>query len=188
MGTRPLLHALCFAIAAAVLGALTACGDGAQTNKAAAPGTQSGQVVLNRGNGAEPASLDPHLVQGNWENNIVGDMLVGPDDRRRQGRADPRRSRKLGNVSRWSDLDLPSARSSMVGWPAGDGGRFCFRLAAHPRSEDRGLLRLLSLSDQERRSREHRQDCRQANSASPRPTTRRWSSRSRIPHPISSST
>ena len=71
------MHMTWIAICAAALGALAACGDGTQANKGTAPGTTSGQMVLNRGNGAEPASLDPHLVQGNWENNIVGDMLIG---------------------------------------------------------------------------------------------------------------
>lgn len=33
--------------------------------------------TLNRGNGAEPDTLDPHKAQGNWENNIVGDMFMG---------------------------------------------------------------------------------------------------------------
>ena len=30
-----------------------------------------------RGNSAEPDSLDPHKIQTTWENNIVGDMLMG---------------------------------------------------------------------------------------------------------------
>ena len=77
MTTRTRLHMTWFAICAAALGALAACGDGAQTNKAAAPGASTGQVVLNRGNGAEPASLDPHRVNGNWEDHIVGDMILG---------------------------------------------------------------------------------------------------------------
>jgi oligopeptide transport system substrate-binding protein len=34
-------------------------------------------ATLNRGNGAEPDSLDPHHVGGTWEENIVGDMLIG---------------------------------------------------------------------------------------------------------------
>jgi len=34
-------------------------------------------VTLNRGNSAEPSSLDPHRASGTWENNIIGDMLVG---------------------------------------------------------------------------------------------------------------
>ena len=33
--------------------------------------------TLNRGNGAEPDTLDPHLAVTNWENNIIGDMFVG---------------------------------------------------------------------------------------------------------------
>ena len=35
-------------------------------------------LTLNRGNGAEPDSLDPHKAAGgNWENNIIGDMFIG---------------------------------------------------------------------------------------------------------------
>lgn len=34
-------------------------------------------VVLNRGNGAEPDTLDPQKATGQWENNIIGDMLMG---------------------------------------------------------------------------------------------------------------
>jgi oligopeptide transport system substrate-binding protein len=34
-------------------------------------------VVINRGNGAEPASLDPHRASGTWENNVIGDMFLG---------------------------------------------------------------------------------------------------------------
>ncbi len=33
--------------------------------------------TLNRGNGAEPDTLDPHKAQGQWEYNIVGDMFIG---------------------------------------------------------------------------------------------------------------
>ncbi len=35
------------------------------------------QTVLHRGNGAEPGSLDPHKITGQWESNIVCDMLLG---------------------------------------------------------------------------------------------------------------
>jgi oligopeptide transport system substrate-binding protein len=34
-------------------------------------------TILNRGNGAEPKSLDPHFIDGIPEANIVGDLLVG---------------------------------------------------------------------------------------------------------------
>ncbi|MBI1238765.1 MAG: peptide ABC transporter substrate-binding protein [Alphaproteobacteria bacterium] len=44
---------------------LSACDSGGETN------------VLRRGNGAEPESLDPHLAEGHWENNIIGEMLMG---------------------------------------------------------------------------------------------------------------
>ncbi|KAA5804527.1 peptide ABC transporter substrate-binding protein [Alkalicaulis satelles] len=58
-------------MAAAGAAALTlaACGD--------RNGDDSGAVVLHRGNGAEPLSLDPHRAQGVWENNIIGDMFIG---------------------------------------------------------------------------------------------------------------
>ena len=36
------------------------------------PGT-----YLNRGNGGEPKSLDPHFIDGQWESNIDGDLLMG---------------------------------------------------------------------------------------------------------------
>ena len=88
MGRSTILRSFCFAVCAAALGALAACGDGTQANKSN-PGGQPGQVVFNRGNGAEPASLDPHLVQGNWENNIVGDMLVGLVTENAKGEAVP---------------------------------------------------------------------------------------------------
>ena len=34
-------------------------------------------VILKRGNNAEPDSLDPQKATGQWENNIIGDMIVG---------------------------------------------------------------------------------------------------------------
>lgn len=36
-----------------------------------------GVETLNRGNLLEPKSLDPHFIDGTWEANIVGDILVG---------------------------------------------------------------------------------------------------------------
>ncbi len=35
------------------------------------------EKILHRGNGAEPATLDPHFASGVWENNIIGDMMMG---------------------------------------------------------------------------------------------------------------
>jgi oligopeptide transport system substrate-binding protein len=34
-------------------------------------------VVLHRGNVGEPLTLDPHKASGTWENNIIGDMIIG---------------------------------------------------------------------------------------------------------------
>jgi oligopeptide transport system substrate-binding protein len=39
--------------------------------------TVNAEMVLNRGNGAEPKSMDPHYIDGVWEMNIVGDLMVG---------------------------------------------------------------------------------------------------------------
>jgi len=50
--------------------ALTACGGGGDN-------ADSDMVVLHRGNGAEPLTLDPHKASGTWENNIIGDMFIG---------------------------------------------------------------------------------------------------------------
>ncbi|MGJ3230384.1 MAG: peptide ABC transporter substrate-binding protein [Oceanicaulis sp.] len=50
---------------------LAACGGGGGDS------ADSDIVVLHRGNGAEPLSLDPHKASGTWENNIIGDMFIG---------------------------------------------------------------------------------------------------------------
>ena len=54
--------------------ALAACGGGGDAGDAA---DNDEGVVLQRGNGAEPNTLDPHQANGTWENNIIGDMLIG---------------------------------------------------------------------------------------------------------------
>ena len=43
----------------------------------AIPPASAEPVVLQRGNGAEPDTLDPQKATGQWENNILGDMLMG---------------------------------------------------------------------------------------------------------------
>ena len=67
--------------AALTAGALTAAGIGAfafrgRSARGFTLSTADGKT-LNRGNGAEPDTLDPHKAQGQWENNIIGDMFVG---------------------------------------------------------------------------------------------------------------
>ncbi|HXC55043.1 MAG TPA: peptide ABC transporter substrate-binding protein [Rhizomicrobium sp.] len=58
------------ALAALVL--LAACSRSGGGNQ-----TVHAPDYLVRGNGAEIKSLDPHYIDGNWEANVVGDMLVG---------------------------------------------------------------------------------------------------------------
>jgi oligopeptide transport system substrate-binding protein len=52
---------------------LAGCGDGAQQTA----GGASREMVLNRGNGAEPKSLDPHFTEGTWEAAITGELMMG---------------------------------------------------------------------------------------------------------------
>lgn len=61
--------------AAAATGAL-ALSFGGSSRKTFTPST-AGPGTLNRGNGAEPDTLDPNKIQGDWENNIVCDMFLG---------------------------------------------------------------------------------------------------------------
>ena len=45
--------------------------------------------MLNRGNGAEPKSLDPHHSEGTWEISIIGDMIVGLTTENAEGKPIP---------------------------------------------------------------------------------------------------
>jgi oligopeptide transport system substrate-binding protein len=47
----------------------------------------SAATVLRRGNNSEPDSIDPHFAQGTWENNIIGDMIIGLYTEDAQGKA-----------------------------------------------------------------------------------------------------
>ena len=61
----------------AALLALASCGDGTETKSASASPGGANEVVLNRGNSAEPKSLDPAVIDLISESQIVGDMLLG---------------------------------------------------------------------------------------------------------------
>src|ERR1700733_5959018 len=63
------------AIAAGVV-AVAGAGAWAFRGPGFALSTADGKT-LNRGNGAEPDTLDPHKAQGQWEYNIVGDLFLG---------------------------------------------------------------------------------------------------------------
>ena len=63
-------------VALALLG-LAACSRSSSAGTAAAAEDPSGLMVLKRGNGAEPDTLDPQKMAGVWENNIISDMNEG---------------------------------------------------------------------------------------------------------------
>src|SRR5215471_3731132 len=76
LGFRAFWLGLC----GAALIALSACGDGNNTKTAQSGASNSGtagEVVLRRGNAAEPSSLDPHFATGTWEDNVISDLLIG---------------------------------------------------------------------------------------------------------------
>jgi oligopeptide transport system substrate-binding protein len=58
--------------------ALAGCGrpNDAQNNAGATTGALD-NTVLHRGNAAEPETLDPQLGQASYENNIIGDLMMG---------------------------------------------------------------------------------------------------------------
>ena len=63
------------AIAAGLIFSLLAACGGSDNGGSDTPSADG--VVLHRGNGTEPNTLDPHQANGTWENNIIGDMLIG---------------------------------------------------------------------------------------------------------------
>jgi oligopeptide transport system substrate-binding protein len=79
MGTRTPFGAIWLGICGAALLALAACGESPSTKGAntAPAGSPGGEVVLRRGNGGDPASLDPHFVTAANEDAIISDMLLG---------------------------------------------------------------------------------------------------------------
>ncbi len=64
-------------VACAAALALSGCDGGGSPASALPANGGPKEVVFYRGNSAEPKSLDPHHIEGTWEVNIVGDMLLG---------------------------------------------------------------------------------------------------------------
>jgi len=60
-----------FLVVIGVAALLNACGESPPVEPA------STLTILNRGNTAEPRSLDPHYAQAQYESTIVGDLLMG---------------------------------------------------------------------------------------------------------------
>ena len=65
-----------FLLSAGSAALLAACGSG-ENGRQSRIASRPGEMLLNLGNGAEPLSLDPHHAQGNWEANVIGDLIVG---------------------------------------------------------------------------------------------------------------
>ena len=57
------------------------------------------EVVFNRGNSADPESLDPHKTSTVYEANILRDLFMGLTTAERQGRSGPRCCRKLDRLA-----------------------------------------------------------------------------------------
>ena len=129
--------------------------------------------TFNRGNAAEPDTLDPHLASMSYENNIIGDMFLGLMTEDAAANAVP--GAALGYSAspdglvytfklrdhKWSDGVSVTAQD------------YRFLAAPHSRSEDREPIRLHSLSHRECAKRSMAASCRPTNSASARWTTRR---------------
>jgi oligopeptide transport system substrate-binding protein len=106
---------LCATVCSARLIALAACGDGTQTKSASQSTGTTGAIVLNRGNGVEPKSLDPAVIDGIWEGQIAGDMLLGLTTEDAESRPIP------GAAESWD--------------PSEDGLTWTFRLRDHTWSD-----------------------------------------------------
>jgi oligopeptide transport system substrate-binding protein len=86
---------------------LAGCGDGTRQTA----GGASRDMVLNRGNGAEPKSLDPHYTEGTWEAAITGELMMGLTTEDAAGKPIP------GAAERWET--------------SADGKTWTFHLADH---------------------------------------------------------
>src|SRR5580765_1311324 len=72
--------------------ALAACGDNGPVGQTSAP---TSSMVLNRGNSAEPKSLDPAYFDEIWSFQIAGDLLMGLTTENAEGKPIP------GAAERW---------------------------------------------------------------------------------------
>jgi oligopeptide transport system substrate-binding protein len=85
-----------FLLSAGSAALLASCGEsGTQTRFAA----RLGEIVFNRGNAVEPGTLDPHHAQGEWEDDVMGDMLIGLTT------YDPRSRPIAGAAERWEQSE-----------------------------------------------------------------------------------
>lgn len=83
IGARPLL--------ALALGGLllAACDEGGGKTSTLRPPCPAGKLCLEYGNTAEPATLDPQKYNGEWEQNIIAEMMVGLIESDQNGKTIP---------------------------------------------------------------------------------------------------
>ena len=82
------------------------------------------EVVYNRGNSADPESLDPHKTSTVYEAHILRDLFEGlVMQDAKDARPDSRRRRELDGVGRRHGLHLQAAQGRcLVGRQPGHGG------------------------------------------------------------------
>ncbi len=79
------------------------------------------EVVLNRGNSADPESLDPHKTSTVYEANILRDLFTGLAAQNAKAEVVPGAAESWTVSARWQDLHLQAARRrQVVGRIAGD--------------------------------------------------------------------
>jgi ABC-type oligopeptide transport system substrate-binding subunit len=88
------------------------------------------EMVLHRGNGAEPETLDPAKSTGVTESNIQYELLEGLTTYSVDGLVVPGVAEKVGRERRRQDLYFPSARFQMVERRPGDRSGLRLFLAA----------------------------------------------------------
>ncbi len=73
----------------AAMAPLVAACAGEEQRASLRPPCPAGKLCLEYGNGAEPGTLDPHVSSGDWESNIIGEMMVGLTESDQEGKAVP---------------------------------------------------------------------------------------------------
>ncbi len=106
------------------------------------------EVVYNRGNSADPESLDPHKTSTTYEADILRDLFTGLVAQDAKAERHSGRRRELVDVGRWQGLYFQAARRrQLVGWRPGDGWMIsCLPSSALSGPGDRRRIRLHALS------------------------------------------
>ena len=141
--------------------------------------------TLNRGNGAEPNTLDPHLAVTAWENNIIGDMFMGLMTEDAAARPIPGAAERYSASEDGLTYTFKLRPHTWSDGRAGDGAGF--RLFLPPRADARNRRAICHnpVSDRECRGGQHRQTAAAETGACARSTITRSKSASVSRCPIS---